>query len=355
MWDPTAAQDWWQSRPRSLGCNYLPASAVNSTEMWQAATFDPATADRELAWAADFGLNTVRVFLQYHVHAADPAGHLDRLGRFIDLAAAHGIDVMPVLFDDCAFGNAAPTLGPQPDPVPGVHNSRWTPSPGPELALNPDRWEDLRRYVDAVVTTFAGDARILAWDVYNEPGNSMLGTRTLPLVDAAFGWVREAGADQPVTAGAWWAPSVFPLSDRGRAALAQVRAAVVARSDIVSFHSYEAVPVLAAQLAGLGDHGRPLLCTEWLARIPPVPDPPVDFAPSLVATHLPFFAAEGIGAIHWGLVKGRTQTHLPWVGADGRDPGGWFHDLLHPDGTPYDRAERELFRRHSPRPDITLP
>jgi hypothetical protein len=44
-------------------------------------------------------------------------------------------------------------------------------------------------------------------------------------------------------------------------------------------------------------------------------------------------------------VNGRTQTHLPWPGF-GRDdpPGLWFHDLLHPDGTPYDPKEIEVFR-----------
>jgi len=45
-------------------------------------------------------------------------------------------------------------------------------------------------------------------------------------------------------------------------------------------------------------------------------------------------------------VNGRTQTHLPWprfesLYADGR----WHHDLLHPDGTPWDADEIEIFRR----------
>jgi hypothetical protein len=29
--------------------------------MWQAATFDPKTIDRELGWAAEMGMNTIRV------------------------------------------------------------------------------------------------------------------------------------------------------------------------------------------------------------------------------------------------------------------------------------------------------
>jgi GrpB-like predicted nucleotidyltransferase (UPF0157 family) len=33
------------------GVNFLPSTAVNSTEMWAPETFDPATIDRELGWA----------------------------------------------------------------------------------------------------------------------------------------------------------------------------------------------------------------------------------------------------------------------------------------------------------------
>jgi len=36
------------------------------------------------------------------------------------------------LFDDVNFAKAKPVTGRQPDPKPGVHNSRWVPSPSPE-------------------------------------------------------------------------------------------------------------------------------------------------------------------------------------------------------------------------------
>ena len=64
-WSAETAWAWWRSRPWPCGANYVPSTAVNATEMWQAATFDPATVDRELGWAAALGLNSVRVFLQY--------------------------------------------------------------------------------------------------------------------------------------------------------------------------------------------------------------------------------------------------------------------------------------------------
>lgn len=358
MWTRAEANAWWAARTVPIGCNYVPSTAVNSTEMWAATTFDADVIDRELGWAAALGLDAVRVFLQFHVHDDDGAGHLERLGRFLDLADTHGIDVMPILFDDCAFGGASPTRGPQPDPLPLVHNSRWTPSPGPELALDPTAWAVLERYVDEVVGTFADHPRVLAWDVYNEAGNSRMGTKTLPLLDAAFRWARQVSPAQPLTAGAWWSPSPFPVSERGAAALATMRQEVVDRSDVVSFHSYESIATIDRQLAELGDHGRPVLCTEWLARIPPVPDAAPDADLSLVETHLPHFASERIGSFCWGLVNGRTQTHLPWVMPDDADaaPHGWFHDLLHSDGTPYDEVEAAIIRQHSTRGDLsTLP
>jgi hypothetical protein len=34
-----------------VGADFLPSTAINELEMWQADTFDPATIDRELGWA----------------------------------------------------------------------------------------------------------------------------------------------------------------------------------------------------------------------------------------------------------------------------------------------------------------
>ncbi len=31
-----------------VGCNFIPSTAINQLEMWQADTFDPATIDKEL-------------------------------------------------------------------------------------------------------------------------------------------------------------------------------------------------------------------------------------------------------------------------------------------------------------------
>ncbi len=85
QWSPETARKWYSRQPWLIGCNFLPSTAVNDIEMWQAETFDPATIDRELGWAQQLGFNTVRGFLSYVVWKADPAGLKQRFAQFIRL------------------------------------------------------------------------------------------------------------------------------------------------------------------------------------------------------------------------------------------------------------------------------
>ncbi|KKM92953.1 hypothetical protein LCGC14_1213170 [marine sediment metagenome] len=59
-WTATQANAWYAQQPWPLGCNFIPSNAINQLEMWQAATFDPATIDRELGWAAFLGFDPMR-------------------------------------------------------------------------------------------------------------------------------------------------------------------------------------------------------------------------------------------------------------------------------------------------------
>ena len=42
-WSEQKANDWYAHQPWLVGSNYIPKSAINELEMWQAETFDPAT------------------------------------------------------------------------------------------------------------------------------------------------------------------------------------------------------------------------------------------------------------------------------------------------------------------------
>ena len=323
-WSREKANQWYDDQPWLVGVNFLPSTAINQLEMWQEASFDPTTIDRELGWAADFGVNTVRVYLHDLAWEVDPEGFLNRMDQFLDIAASHGIKPNFVFFDDC--WNPTAETGPQPEPKPGVHNSGWVQSPVAAEKDKPENWGRLQAYVTAVVTRFADDDRVLYWDVYNEPGNSGRQIKSLPLLEKAFAWVRATKPSQPVTAGIWnWS-----------AGFEELNAYQKAHSDIITFHQYHSLEDLERYTHEMQALGRPVICTEWMART----------KGSRVETHLPFLKSENVGAINWGLVNGKSNTIYPWGSKEGGpEPELWFHDLLHKDGSAYMPSEIEVFKK----------
>lgn len=224
-WSSERANAWYEQQGWLVGCNFIPSMAVNQLEMWQAETFDKATINRELSWAADLGFNTVRVFLHDLLWQHDAQGFKTRIDTFLSVAASHYIKPMLVFFDDCWY---EPTgHGPQPAPQVGLHNSRWLKSPGRAIVDNPKHWDDLKKYVQDILSTFANDERVLMWDLYNEVGNHYLPSLALPqpqkaftllkfrlrqrfapnpsleLLKAAFAWAREVNPSQPLTSSIW--------------------------------------------------------------------------------------------------------------------------------------------------------
>jgi hypothetical protein len=89
--------------------------------MWQTETYDPVTIERELGYAANIGFKVIRVFIHPLVWQQDPIAFKNRMDGFLNIAYGKGIRTMFVMFDDC--WNPEGHLGPQPAPIPGVHNS----------------------------------------------------------------------------------------------------------------------------------------------------------------------------------------------------------------------------------------
>ena len=58
-WSAEKANDWYAKQGWLVGCNFIPSTAINELEMWQADTFDPTTIDRELGFAEGLGMNKV--------------------------------------------------------------------------------------------------------------------------------------------------------------------------------------------------------------------------------------------------------------------------------------------------------
>jgi len=341
-WTEQQAKDWYARQGFLVGANYVPATAINELEMWQAATFDPARIELELGWAEAIGMNTMRVFLHDLAYQQDPDGFLRRVDQFLAIAQKHRIRPMLVLFD--SVWDPFPAVGPQRPPRPGVHNSGWVQSPGKVALEDPAHWPRLETYVTAVVGRFKDDARVLAWDLWNEvdnmnePAYSSLepknkGELVLALLPQVYEWARAATPSQPLTSGLWrggdWSKlAELPAIDRVQLAL----------SDVITFHSYDPPPQLEARIRQLQGYGRPIICTEYMAR----------GNGSTFEGALPVLKQHGVGAINWGLVEGKAQTHLPWDSwrrpyVD-REPAVWFHEVFRKDGTPYDAKETALIK-----------
>lgn len=335
IWSKEQANGWYSKQGWLVGSNFLPSTAINQLEMWQAETFDTATIDKELGWAESLGMNTMRVYLHDLLYEQDSLGFFARINTFLEIAKKHHIKPMFVLFDSC--WDPFPHLGKQRDPKPHVHNSGWVQSPGQYALKDSTQYPRLEKYVKGVVGQFAHDDRILAWDVWNEPDN-MTGASyekveipnkieyVLPLLENTFVWARSANPDQPLTSGVWagdWS---------SESTLKPIEKLQLDESDIITFHNYSEPADLEKRITQLQRYGRPMICTEYMAR----PNG------STFQGCLPIGKKYNVGMINWGFVDGKSQTIYPWdswTKTYTAEPPLWFHDIFRKDGTPYKPEE----------------
>jgi len=338
IWSEEKANDWYAQQEWLVGSNFIPSTAINQLEMWQAASFDTATIDRELGWAEEIGMNTARVYLHDLLWQQDSTGLLNRMDTFLTIADRHHIKPLFVIFDSC--WDPYPKLGKQREPRPHVHNSGWVQSPGANALKDSTQYPRLERYVKGVVSRFAKDDRVLGWDVWNEPDNDTgpsyraveLPNKVeyvLPLLKKTFVWVRSANPSQPITSAIWvgdWS------THEGMKPIEKVQ---IEQSDIVSFHNYDNPEELEKRIKWLQRYERPILCTEYMAR----PNG------STFQSALPIGKEYNVGMYNWGLVDGKTQTKYAWDSWEKQytqEPELWFHDIFRKDGTPYKQEEVEL-------------
>lgn len=323
VWSLEKANSWYNEHKWITGANFLPSTAINQLEMWQAATFDSITIDRELGWAQNIGFNTMRVYLHSVAWRQDPEGFKQRMDIFLRIANSHGIKTLFVFFDDC--WNPIPKAGKQPEPKPGVHNSGWVQDPGQPFSNDTTLFPELEKYVTDVMTRFKADTRILLWDLYNEPGNSGKRDSSLTLLKKVFAWARAVNPSQPLSVGLWaWD-------------FEKLNAFQLQNSDIITYHNYEDRPWHQRTLELLKTSGRPLICTEYMART----------RNSRFSTILPLLKKYNIGAINWGFVAGKSNTIYAWDTPipSGEQPVEWFHDIFFKDGKPYREDEVNLIKK----------
>jgi len=321
IWTSEKANEWYKKQDWLVGADFLPSTAINQLEMWQAETFDLPTIDKELSWASSIGMNVMRVYLHDLAWKADATGFKERMNKFLKIASDHKIKILFCIFDDC--WNPDAKTGKQPEPKQGVHNSGWVRSPNEAVHKDSVQWNYLEKYVTDILSTFKNDGRILMWDLYNEPANSGYGTTSFPLLKKAFEWAWAVRPSQPLTVGLWFME--YP----------EINKYQLENSDVITFHNYSDTVSMKQAIDSLQKRGRPVICTEYMART----------NNSKFETHLPILKRYNVGAINWGLVSGKSNTIFPWGSKEGSpEPNPWFHDVFRKDGTPYDIKEVELIK-----------
>lgn len=341
IWTAAEANEWYADQPWYVGANFLPSTAVNQLEMWQAETFDSATIDREFGLAASLGMNVMRVYLHDLVWKNDADGLYNRMDKLLSIAQKHSIKILFTIFDSC--WDPFPKAGKQKDPKPFVHNSGWAQSPGEAILKDSTQYPALAQYVKATVGKFANDNRILMWDVWNEPDNMNdpayikleLPNKVeyvLPLLQKVFDWARSANPTQPLTSGIWagnWTND---------STLKPIEKLQLNESDIISFHCYDDSTTLAKKIKELQRYNKPLFCTEYMAR----PNK------STFQSSLPVAKENKVAMINWGFVDGKSQTIYPWDSWTKQytsEPPLWFHDIFRRDGLPYKQDEVDFIKK----------
>jgi hypothetical protein len=323
VWPKEQANEWYQQWGWLRGSDFIPSTAINQLEMWQAETFDTATISRELGWAESIGLNSMRVYLHHAAWEIDKEGFKNRVDQYLAIADNHGISTIFVFFDDC--WNPVYKTGKQPNPKPGIHNSGWIRDPGDLIHQDSTLIVTLEAYVKDVLKHFGNDKRIVLWDLYNEPGNSDYKNKSMPLLQKVFQWGREVNPSQPLSVGVW-NKELIDLNDFQ-----------LANSDVTTYHNYSDPAEHQKWIDSLRTYGRPLICTEYMART----------RNSRFDNIMPLLKKENIGAYNWGLVAGKTNTMYAWDTPmpDGKEPKVWFHDIFRKDGTPYKKEEITVIKK----------
>ena len=358
-WPKEKAWAWYDAQPWIRGVNFVPSDCVNFVDQWQEYGFEQrfATADRELALAAETGFNTVRLFLQFEVWLYEREGFLARFDRYLGVCEKHGIRAIVVLFNDCASSREnffLKRMGDQSKVYKGMGVRARSPhTGGRDVGYNildmPEHAAKLYEMAEEIMRLHAHDRRILFWNLMNEPGYNSHGNVVAPHLRRLFeiGW--QVDPDQPLAA------DLFGTLGRGKVNLAENVAA--ARSDIVSYHCYRDFEFQVRRIAYLRRRfGRPMVNTEWMNRI----------TGNRFAESYPLFFLERVGAVSWGLVRSRRHpsSSEPWPSLWTRYEKGeggdldftlWMHEIYRPSCRPYDPKEVDLIKRFNALADEDAP
>jgi len=183
----------------------------------------------------------------------------------------------------------------------------------------------IKPYIQATIQELTNEPGILAWDVWNEPNNNGDFDPT-PLLTNVFEWARDAKPLQPLTTPIWNGEDWDDFDN-----LTPLQQLQLTESDIISFHNYQNITGLSGKVESLKKYNKPIICTEYMAR----------GTQSTFNPNLGYMIDNGVSAMNWGLVTGKTQTCYPWDSRATPNPYegvniyelDWFHDILYSNGT----------------------
>ena len=352
-WTKEKAWEWYNAQPWIRGCNYMPASAANRVDQWQELGSEArfAEVECELALAETIGFNALRILVEeqgFGVWLVEHDGFMARFERMLSIMAKHKMRAIVVLGNDCSRPKEIWTL-----PKPGVqqydvgyHGGRrrtqhgsFPGAVGYTVLDDPELAPKFYRMCEELLTKYRDDDRILFWNLWNEPGNNNRSPLTCENMRKLFDMAWRIDPKQPLAADIW---RVRGQHAEGRSPAEKMAGEL---SDIISYHCYGNLQMQQQTIQALRARwGRPLVNTEWLARI----------NGDEVFTSYPLFAQNRVGCTCWGFVAGKYQTYEPYesMWADQftyKRPDApvtkWYHDLFRPSHHPYDPKEIDVIRR----------
>jgi endo-1,4-beta-mannosidase len=287
----------------------MPSWAATLYEQW--AYFDGDQAARELAAAARYGANAIRIWWDWHAWRMHRRKAMAAFEESVEIIGDLGMKVMPTLFNLWHDGLY---------PAGGTHL---------EFLYNCPR-EIFREYVGEVVGRFADDERIAAWDICNEPGVWSLEEPVQKLqadfVREMTGYAREAGPSQAITIGTMAGENVRIFAD------------VV---DVISIHPYADTAEQMAEMCEEGlaigaEFGKPVIATE-IGRGSMDDEKHVDMAMYSIEA----CERRGIGWFLWQLVAGvMIAARRDWVHGNTPPGDNAYMAFAMPDGEPRAGHER---------------
>jgi hypothetical protein len=192
------------------GFNYQPSWGSSGMEIWR--QFDGSLMDVELSRGKKYfpGMTAIRLWLSWDAFVRSPGRFEYNFETALDIAHKYGLAVLPVLFNRWHDG----TLD-----YGGIYLDHFVPG----VSWLQSKQHLFQPYLEAVVGKHAGDSRVFAWDLCNEPFsyNNAASASVEPVRAAEMAWLemlyktcKQLGTRAPVTVGFHpGADMIEPVSD----------------------------------------------------------------------------------------------------------------------------------------------